>query len=132
MPYVAVASSPMATISVLKPCLPATSTATAFVTRCSALPYLPSRLSASSGRFSGTLLELNQVIFSIIWDNMWISFTSFYANQLHLQCGGLPVRVVFVCSLLCIFSHWRILSSKWRKFRGQSFFCLNFFKSLTF
>ncbi|KAJ9681293.1 hypothetical protein PVL29_020256 [Vitis rotundifolia] len=57
MPYVAVASSSMAATPVLMPRLPATATATAAANaaaRCSALPYLPPRLSASSNHFSGS------------------------------------------------------------------------------
>ncbi|XP_002280114.1 protein CURVATURE THYLAKOID 1A, chloroplastic [Vitis vinifera] len=53
MPYVAVASSSMAATPVLMPRLPATAAANA-ATRCSALPYLPPRLSSSSNHFSGS------------------------------------------------------------------------------
>lgn len=124
MPYVAVASSSMAATPVLMPRLPATAAANA-ATRCSAWPYLPPRLSASSNHFSGTLFQLNQALILIIWDALLSSIYSVGGVQNAAFLSGCVVlfSVCIFFSLIggfCRASGGNILAKCFLK--GQSFF----------
>ncbi|RVX10108.1 Protein curvature thylakoid 1A, chloroplastic [Vitis vinifera] len=98
MPYVAVASSSMAATPVLMPRLPATAAANA-ATRCSALPYLPPRLSSSSNHFSGSLHRFGPWTGLVMWTCV-------------MKLGGLKWMVMGVMVSMCkMFSSLQVRAS---------------------